>query len=143
MRTKFLTAGILILLAGPAVAADCTGPFLTPSAVQAAFDGKYLYDVPGNPSYDELHHIGGGSGTVDEYKKGPSDPNDPEVVDYGDITIGTDSSGDAVLTYSYKSGFTTPGLTVVNASGSTYLFCNSGALYTTSIASVSPGTSPP
>ena len=144
-RSKLLTVGLLIMLAGPAVAADCTtGPFLSPSAVQTAFDGKYLYDVSGNPSYDELHHISasdgtGGSGSVDEYKKGPSDPVDPSVVNYATITIAVDGSGNAMLTYNYISGFTTPALKVVNSGSSPYTFCNGATVYTTSVASGSHG----
>jgi hypothetical protein len=148
MRSKFLTAGVLIVLAGPAVAADCSGPFLTPTEVQSDLGGKYLYDVAGSPTYDELHHINGvsdtsgGSGSVDEYKKGPTDPVDPTVNNYATISITVDSTvnkGAAVLTYQYTSGYTTPGLEVMDAENGTYEFCNAGALYTTSIASSSHG----
>lgn len=122
---SFLAIAALFGIAGSAVAQSTCGGFgsvKTAADIQTLLVGKYAC-VTGQ--WNELH-TGGATGTVTDFKKGPTDPVDPsEVVGSYTITPTTGPNYDRI-TYNYGTGGSyTYAITPKAGTGAgTYDFCN-------------------
>ena len=99
---KATTALVLVLGAAQLFAADGARAqtTLTASQIQALLTTNYACGSSGTEKWDEIL-IGGASGDVNDYKKGPSDPVDPSAK----VGIYTINANDTI-TYNYGSGGT-------------------------------------
>lgn len=89
---------------------------LTGAQIQTLLVGKYACGSSGGDSWNETL-AGGPSGTVTDYKKGPTDPVDPSV-QVGTYAINSGSSPNTI-TYDYGGG-TVYTYRIDDPSGSTY-----------------------
>jgi hypothetical protein len=83
--------------------------------------GTACYPAGGPPwTNQEYHTSSGASGTIIDYKKGPSDPRDPSKA-VGTYTVNADST----ITYNYTVGgtYTYSVWGKTNGKGATYDFC--------------------
>ena len=102
--------------------AEALAPSRRPPTSKTLLVGKYACV---HNQWNELHS-GGASGTVTDFKKGPSDPVDPsEQVGTYTITAGSGASYDRIQ-YNYGSGGTyTYAITPkAGTTAGTYSFCN-------------------
>ena len=117
----FLSLALFALGIGEVVAATggCAGSALNGDAVQTLLAGKYACQGSSpTATWNELH-IGGASGNVQDYKKGPTDPVDPTAV-VGTYAI-AGGSGEGTVIYNYGAGGTYT--FVISGTSSPYLFC--------------------
>lgn len=133
MKPVFVMGSIFLALgASHAVMAQtCSGNKLSATAIQTLVAGKYACYGPGaypNVQWNELH-TGTSSGTVTDYKKGPSDPVDPTKAVGTYAITGTNS---AIITYTYSDGGGAYGYNVYANLGTAspnpgnYSFCTTG-----------------
>ncbi|WP_434130148.1 hypothetical protein [Methylocaldum sp. GT1BB] len=113
---------VFVSIAGEAMAA-CTGPNLNQIQLSTALSGMTVCATRGAERWQEQHQ-GTGSGTLVDYKNGPSDPVDPSE------TVGTWSisgtGANAVVRYDYGSGGTYD-YRVYGNGGNSYSFCNASS----------------
>lgn len=112
MKPLIIIGGMLLVFGAnhAAMAQTCSGTRLTVTQISQLVSGRYACYGPGAwpaVEWNELHSgtIGSTtntSGTVTDYKKGPTDPIDP-TKPVGTFTIGQVSKNGAI-TYIYPSG---------------------------------------
>ena len=119
LKSVCLAGAFVSSLCAHQAAATCSAP-LTQAQISTALEGNYASGSNGSESWNEGHC----AGNLYDYKKGPTDPVDPQkqVGTYSYVTVGR--SGAAVR-YSYTGG---PIFTyfVQSISGGSYLFCATG-----------------
>jgi hypothetical protein len=125
-------AGALIAATtfGQAHAYDCasssTGNFIATATLASQVAGKYTCTgtFPA-AQWNELLS-GSTSGTVIDYKMGPSSSTDPTAV-VGTYVISDDGAGSGLITYNYSQGGTYAYRVISTpVSGNTYAFCQFG-----------------
>jgi hypothetical protein len=129
MKTAVSALSLLIAIGSGPVMADCSHDTNNPGYVQldqagvtALVVGKTACYPVGGPPWENQEYLAGG--TITDYKKGPSDPVDPQKV-VGGYTI----NGDGSVTYTYG---TAPSFTYVvwgpsdTGAVGLYDFCNTG-----------------
>ena len=128
MRSIFMSAGFaafgLLASASGAQAQCAAGTELQQAALQTAVVGATLTD---GSTFNETHNS---DGSITEIKKGVGDPVDPTVINYATYVISTNGGGFGTIAYNYKSGYTTPPLTVVMTAPGALTFCNGTAVFT-------------
>ena len=99
--TKATLALLLVLGAVQFLAAGSARAVTTLNAnqIKNLLVGKYACGSSGTEKWDEIL-AGTNSGSVTDYKKGPSDPRDPSAV-VGSYTINNQTN---TITYNYTSG---------------------------------------
>ena len=99
--TKATLALLLVLGAVQFLAAGSARAATTLNAnqIKNLLVGKYACGSSGTEKWDEIL-VGGNTGSVTDYKKGPSDPSDPTAV-VGSYSI---TNQPAAITYNYTSG---------------------------------------
>ena len=105
---------------GQAMAA-CPAPKADATTIAALLSNRYACATRGNESWNELHQ----SGTVTDYKRGPTDPVDPSTV-VGTYAINNSNGvGQDTITYNYGSGGSfTYSISPSSSALGTYTFCN-------------------
>ena len=118
LTSAFLAVVSLGALHAHNAMATCTTP-LTQVAISTALEGNYASGTNGTESWNEGHC----SKTLYDYKKGPTDPIDPQKI-VGSYSYST-SNGSGTVQYSYTGG---PSFTyfVQFISTGSYRFCPTG-----------------
>jgi hypothetical protein len=121
VRSVILVAGVLFGAGVGNAAAQCA-PQMTLTQLQALLPNHTAcVGTTPNATWSEWHN-GASSGSVVDWKKGPSDPVDP-TTSVGTYAITGNTEGSAV-TYTYGSRVYT--YTVTQGAGPVYTFCPAG-----------------
>ncbi len=134
-RLVFAASVLLAIGAGQAIAA-CTGPFMTAAQIQTAIAGNTAC-VGHTPTaqFSEWHN-GGATGSVVDWKRGPTDANDPTKT-VGTYTITTNITAGTVK-YTYGSSSFTY---FIQQGSNPYVFCNTAGAPSFTVT-VNPGQGP-
>lgn len=129
MLNKTIATTLLTLMIGGAAQAQTTtcscnssaARTVDASALAALLSNKMVCGNVGGEVWQE-HHNGSASGSLVDYKKGPTDPVDPTTT-VGSYVVNSDNT----VTYAYSGGGTYTYDVCYVSSSNTYTFC--GAAY--------------
>jgi len=145
----FIATGIVLLSfgAGQALAACPTTNLASRVDMRNLLSGRYACATRGAENWNELHQGTGFSGSIQDYKKGPTDP-----IDYSDVvgsyTLNNGTMGNPdTITYTYppSGGSYTYVVTPAAQTPGTYTFCNisTGVSITVKVKTSPTPISPP
>jgi hypothetical protein len=120
MRSTILLGGALLIVSMGSAMAQCASPMSLPTLRTLLANNTACIGSTPNAEWSEWHNGNGTAGTLVDWKKGPSDRNDP-TSNVGTYTTSAQGMLAGKVTYTYGSN--SYSYVVQAGSGPVYTFC--------------------